>query len=426
MSGPLTSALLVMPRAGRVRLDLSAARAVPGVAAALEAADWGEGLDGVLPAGHVLAALAARDDAVLRKALAGISLMLEPVQSVTELSDPDIPHPAMTLAAARGVLDPLLPLCVTAGPDATVSGPLHRRIAASLARAAGAPVRVALSLAEANAALPQRPAARAAMRLQADAAALHLSLLRQGADAVTPPPLALALPLHFHGQGQLLDLPPALPALPEAPDPVAVALLELALQDHALSRRLDPLQWRARTLPEAARPVLLALAPGWSGPLEGRPAEASGRLRRGAGLAAGPMAAVTVALLADTDTGHVILQDCRIALAADAPPHLAAAVARGHGMALTEESAADPLTGALLAETLADFRLATAFTLPDIDVLPLAPGKAGGAHLEAWIAALVAAAIVTALRDATGAAPAHLPMTPDRVLCLFIGSGHRP
>lgn len=415
MSVPLTAALLILPRSGRVTLDLTAAHAVPGTVA-VTATDWGERIDGILPAGHILAAFAAAEDTALRHALAAARLTIDATVPVTEL--PDLP--GLTLHMARGVLDPLWPLSATCTPDAAPDGPLPHRIAGALARAARAPVRVALSPAEANAALPQRPATAAALRLDtgADGAlSLHMSLRRQALmrGDLSAPPLAIACAVDFDGQTHPMDLPPALIPSPDAPDPAAVALLELVLQDQAVTRGKDPLEARLASLPDAARPFLLALAPHWPGPLHGAPAEATGRLRRGAGLAAGPRAAVQVEVTVDLETGHVALPLCRIALPAATPGPMAAAVARGHGLALAEEAPADPATGALLAEGLTDFRLATPFTLPGIEIVTC-PGPQHPDRQDDWIAALTAAAILTALRDATGQRPAHLPMTPDRVL----------
>ena len=118
--------------------------------------------------------------------------------------------------------------------------------------------------------------------------------------------------------------------------------------------------------------------------------------------------------MADRDTGHVSLT--RLAVAVDAAPGpaglLPAAVARAHGYALREEAALDPETGAVLAGGLADYRLAHAFSLPEVEAEWLGHAPAD----PETVTAAAAAAILSALADATGIAPGHLPMTADRVL----------
>ena len=419
MTSPLTTAVVSLPRAGHVALDLAAARAEPGVLAVVAAQTIPP--SGALPAGQIVAALAAEDAAALRRGLAALALQVAPVLPVTEPAMPDLP---MTLRATRGVCDPLADLCFAARPGDAAESSLPHRLAADLAKAAGGPVTLPLTTAEALANLPQRPAvavgAQVALGPEGQLTGLVLHVNRQAAPGAvaTRPALAFGLPLSVTVDLAETDLPPAWAMPADGHEPAATALVELALQDHALARGMDPLALRLATLPTTAKAPLQALQPGWTGPLAGRSADPLGRLRQGAGLAAGLAAAVHVEILVDTDTGHVLMPVCRIALATP-PANIAAAVARGHGLALTEEVAADPDTGALLAQGFGDLRLASSFTLPDLEILPCA----GPAPLSDEITALTAAAILTALSDALGQRPCHLPMTPDRVLALVPPAG---
>ena len=414
MTGPLATAVLTLPRAGHPALDLAAARAAPGVLAVVEAPTNPAGK--ALPAGRIVAALAAVDAAALHRGMAALALQVVPVQPITEPAMPNLP---LTLRATRGVNDPLIDLCFHAAPGDAADGPLPQRLAADLATAAGVPLCLTLTTVEALANLPQRPAVAVAARINLGQnqhlTGLDMRLNRQATAGATAahPALAFDLPLALTVDQAETDLSPAWAMHPETPEPAATALLELALQDHALAQNLDPLALRLATLPATAKAPLQALQPGWTGPLTGEPADPQGRLRQGAGLAAGFAAAVQVEILVDTDTGHVLMPVCRIALSTR-PANIAAAVARGHGLALTEEFALDPETGALLADGFGDLHLASSFTLPDIEILPCAAPAPSADE----ITALTAAAILTAMCDALGQRPCHLPMTPDRVLAL--------
>ena len=426
MSRTLATMVVTMPRAGQPDMDLAAALKVPGVVAAVHVGDGRGVVPGgrALPAGQIVAALAAVDDAALRRGLGALALHVRPVHPVTEPVMPDLP---LTLRAARGASDPLVDLCVHATPEDAADGALLQRLAADLAKAAGAPLCLMLTAAEALAALPQRPAVAVGARLDLGPdrrlTGLQMALRRQAAPGATAigPRLALDLPLALAVDLVETDLPAAWAGTADATAPAAIALLELAMQDHAIAEGLDPLALRLATLPPLAQVPLRALQSGWTGPFAGRPADPQARLRQGAGLAAGADAAIHVELLVDSDTGHVLMPVCRVAMAAP-PVDIAAAVARGHGLALTEEVAIDPETGAVLAEGFVDLRLAGSFTLPDIETVPCAPSEGAGPTC-AEIAALTAAAILTALRDALGQRPCHMPMTPDRALALVHSAG---
>lgn len=423
MTGPVATAVMTLPRAGYPVLDLAAARQMPGVLAVV-GVETGPA-DQALPAGHIVAALAAEDHAALRRGLAALALRVTPVRPVLEPAMPDLP---LTLRAARGVSDPLAELCFQAAPGDDAVGPLPQRLAAELARIARVPLCLDLTAAEALAVLPQRPAVAVAAEVNlgpdGQIMGLDMRLNRHGptGTVAVSPALAVHLPVALSVDVVETHLPPAWSVPPDTFDPAATALLELALQDHALARGLDPLAQRFATLPDMAQAPLQALQTGWTGPMAGRPADAQGRLRQGAGLAAGLSAAVHVELLVDGDTGHVLMPLCRVALCAPLGG-LTAAVARGYGLALTEEVAFDAETGVPLLDGFGDQRLASSFTLPDIETLSCAPTAAAPSSGE--IAALTAAAILTALRDALGQRPCHLPMTPDRVLALSppVGAG---
>ena len=80
MTGPLATAVLTLPRAGHPALDLAAARAAPGVLAVVEAPTNPAGK--ALPAGRIVAALAAVDAAALHRGMAALACRSSPGLSI--------------------------------------------------------------------------------------------------------------------------------------------------------------------------------------------------------------------------------------------------------------------------------------------------------------------------------------------------------
>jgi nicotinate dehydrogenase large molybdopterin subunit len=96
-------------------------------------------------------------------------------------------------------------------------------------------------------------------------------------------------------------------------------------------------------------------------------------------------------------------------------------VAQGLGMALFEEVVLDE--GTNLTAGLFQYLVPTATDLPDIEVIVLESGEGMGPFGARGIGeppiGPPLAAVANAIRDAVGARPATLPITPERVLaCL--------
>jgi xanthine dehydrogenase molybdenum-binding subunit len=93
-------------------------------------------------------------------------------------------------------------------------------------------------------------------------------------------------------------------------------------------------------------------------------------------------------------------------------------VAQGVGYALSEESRLEE--GMVTSSLFADYLIPTSVDLPDIEpiVLEIGPGKGpfGARGIGEAAIAPCAAAIASAIADATGARLAELPMTPERIL----------
>ena len=441
--------------AGRIaRLDTARAAALPGVLAVLTGADTAALASALAFAGQPLVAIAAETAAQAEAALALVEIALEPAAPrldphsapvARQLTHPG-PGPeafagaaavvSVAAHAARQHLPSLQPACMEAEPGSSGTG--LSAIAAALAAAAGRPVRLSLGLDETFALGPASPDQALHLRLAADGQG---RILAAEAELVTNAGAAIAGAEHA-AEAALGALAAALPAgriaasarvvLTDTPPTdscngavLAAFALEQGLDALAAALGHDPLDLRRKTLPDTACLEAAARGFGWAGPLRGLPLDEAGRLRRGAGIGCcGTAVAAMAEVMVDREVGHVSLMRLTLAQTGSAAmpagaPAVPAAAARALGLALTEEAPIDPRTGAIIAPRLGSYRIATPFSLPEIDHLPVGPAAADP-DAAPTVAAIVAA-IATAIHDATGVAQPALPMTADRVLAALNG-----